>query len=189
MKSLTVAVLCAGLLLAALGEVAAAQDRCAPSLDFTKRVLAGDREVRLCEAYRDKVVLIVNTASKCGFTPQFDGLEALYREYRDRGLVVLGFPSNDFAQEYQSEDRIQAFCRLTYSVEYPMFAKTSVTRESAEPLYRFLGETSGEYPQWNFHKYLLGRDGRLVGSYRSQVGPQDRALRGEIERLLAQRPS
>jgi len=166
-------VLLAGALLSTLGHSVQAAGDCAPNLAFDKRKLAGDEEVRLCEAYRDKVVLIVNTASKCGYTPQFDGLEALYRKYRADGLVVLGFPSNDFAQEYQSEEKIRDFCRLTYSVEFPMFAGTSVREGKGEPLYQSLGSEAGEFPRWNFHKYLLGRDGRLVGSYRSQISPDD----------------
>ncbi len=184
MKTLGIVVVLAGALLATLGQSVQAATDCPANLDFSKRMLAEDREVRLCEAYRDKVVLVVNTASKCGYTPQFDGLEALYRKYREDGLVVLGFPSNDFAQEYQAEDKIREFCRLTYSVEFPMFAKTAVREGRAEPLYERLGHQAGEFPRWNFHKYLLGRDGRLVGSYPSRVSPDDAALVETIERLL-----
>lgn len=160
---------------------------CPDTLDFTKRPLAGDGPVHLCEAYRDKVVLIVNTASKCGFTPQFDGLEALYQAYQDRGLVVLGFPSNDFGgQDPGSEEEIQQFCRLTYGVKFPMFEKTRAAEAAADPLYRRLGELAGEFPKWNFHKYLLDRRGQLAGSYGSRVKPEDPALVADIERLLAQ---
>jgi glutathione peroxidase len=156
---------------------------CAETLDFDMRMLASDEVVNLCETYRDKVVLIVNTASKCAYTDQYEGLERLYERYRDRGLVVLGFPSNDYgSQEPGTEKQIKTFCRLTYSVKFPMFEKTHAREDIADPLYRMLGELAGEYPRWNFHKYLLDRDGRLIGSYRSSVTPEK--LAGQIESLL-----
>jgi glutathione peroxidase len=185
MKTISLAVMLTALALATLGQSVRAADACAPTLDFKKRILAGDEEVHLCEAYQGKVVLIVNTASKCGYTPQYEGLEALYRKYQSDGLVVLGFPSNDFAQEYNSEEKIQQFCRLTYSVEFPMFAKTGVREGAADPLYERLASLAGEYPRWNFHKYLIDREGRLVGSYPSQTRPESPAFVDTIERLLA----
>ena len=158
---------------------------CPETLSFKKRVLAGDEVVNLCERYAGKVVLVVNTASKCAFTPQYDGLEALYRKYKQEGLVVLGFPSNDFgAQEPGTEQQIQTFCRLTYAVEFPMFEKSRVRKGNAEPLYETLARISGEYPRWNFHKYLLDRNGALVGSYGSAVKPQSDMLVEAIEALL-----
>ncbi len=158
---------------------------CPETLNFEKRVLAGDEMVNLCERYAGRVVLVVNTASKCAFTPQYDGLEALYRKYKGQGLVVLGFPSNDFgAQEPGTEQQIQSFCRLTYSVEFPMFEKSRVREGNAEPLYEALARLSGEYPRWNFHKYLLDRNGELAGSYGSAVKPQSRQLVEAIEALL-----
>lgn len=162
---------------------AAAADVCPATLDVQVRELAGKSEVNLCEQYLGKVVLVVNTASKCGFTPQYEGLEALYRGYRDRGLVVLGFPSNDFGgQEPGTESQVQKFCRLTYGVKFPMFAKTRVRPPDADPLYRALSKAAGEAPAWNFHKYLLDRQGNLVGSYSSRVEPHQ--LIGVIESLL-----
>jgi glutathione peroxidase len=156
---------------------------CADTLDFDKRRLAGDEVVRLCDAYQGRVVLIVNTASKCAYTSQYEGLEALYERYRDRGLVVLGFPSNDYGgQEPGSESQIKTFCRLTYSVKFPMFEKTHARQDVADPLYRKLGSLAGEYPRWNFHKYLLDRDGKLVGSFPSSVRPE--SLAEKIEPLL-----
>ena len=141
--------------------------------------------MHLCEAYAGKVVLVVNTASKCAFTPQYEGLEALHAHYASRGLVVLGFPSNDFgAQEPGSEAQIQSFCRMTYGVQFPMFEKTHASRHNADPIYRLLASLAGEYPQWNFHKYLIDRQGRLVGSFRSHVAPDDPALISAIEELL-----
>jgi len=164
------------------GEKAA---NCGDLLNHEVRMLGSEERVNLCEEYAGKVVLVVNTASKCAFTPQYDGLEALYDKYRDRGLVVLGFPSNDFGeQEPGTERQIQNFCRLTYSVRFPMFAKTHVRATSADPLYRALGETAGRYPRWNFHKYLLNREGRLVADFPSAVAPENDALVRAIEALL-----
>jgi glutathione peroxidase len=156
-----------------------------PLLDVVVRTLNGKQEVNLNTAYHGKVVLIVNTASKCGFTPQYDGLEKLYADYQARGLVVLGFPSNDFAnQEPGTEKEIQDFCRLTYGVKFPMFAKTRVIKPYADPLYRRLGEAAGEYPAWNFHKYLINRDGKLVASYSSFTKPDSKKLIDQINSLL-----
>ena len=160
-------------------------EACPELLNFEKQRLASDETVNLCVEYHGKVVLIVNTASKCGFTPQYEGLEALYRKYKDDGLVVLGFPSNDFGQqEPGSEEEIATFCRRTYGVEFPMFKKTTVTRFNAEPLYQALAKKSGEFPEWNFHKYLLDRQGNLVASYNSRVNPQGGKMENRIKSLL-----
>lgn len=173
------------LALTALVLAAPAAWACPPTLDFAFRPLGGKDPVRLCERYAGQVVLVVNTASKCGFTPQYEGLEALYDRYKDRGFVVLGFPSNDFAgQEPGTEQQIAEFCRLTYGVRFPMFEKTHAAEAQASPLYRTLAGVAGEYPRWNFHKYLLDRDGRLVGSFRSAVEPDDPKLIKKIEELL-----
>lgn len=154
-------------------------------LDHEARRLGSDEVVNLKDEYAGKVVLIVNTASKCAFTGQYEGLEALYAKYKDRGLVVLGFPSNDFGgQEPGSEKQIQDFCRLTYSVRFPMFGKTQVKEGQADPLFRGLAEAAGRYPQWNFHKYLLDREGRMVDNYLSWTSPQSDAVIEAIERLL-----
>ena len=149
------------------------------------RMLASDEQVNLCDTYHGKVLLIVNTASKCAFTPQYEGLEALYKKYNERGLVVLGFPSDDFGgQEPGAEGEIKRFCRLTYSVNFPMFEKTHTRKDKAGELYQRLGEMSGEFPRWNFHKYLLDREGNLVGSYSSSTGPQSDRLVEKIQSLL-----
>ena len=162
-----------------------AADDCATALNFEKRRLAGDEVINLCEAYQGNVVLIVNTASKCAFTGQYEGLEALYRRYKDRGFVVLGFPSNDFGnQEPGTEKQIQEFCRLTYSVEFPMFEKISVKKGKADPLFHALAEKAGAYPSWNFYKYLLDRDGNVVGYYSSVTSPQSTKVVSAIEKLL-----
>jgi glutathione peroxidase len=158
---------------------------CPPALDYYKRPLTGEQSVRLCDMLRGKVVLVVNTASKCAYTPQYDGLEKLYDRYRDQGLIIAGFPSNDFAgQEPGTEKQIQEFCRLTYAVQFPMFEKVRVTGASADPFYKNLATSTGEQPRWNFHKYLLDRDGRVVASFPSQVTPDDKRLINRIEELL-----
>lgn len=160
---------------------------CPATLDFNFRTLAGTEDVNLCQHYLGKVVLVVNTASKCVYTPQYEGLEALHDKYRNQGLVVLGFPSNDFgAQEPGTEKQIQRFCRLTYGVKFPMFEKIQVARKVAHPFYEKLARLAGEYPGWNFHKYLISRSGELVGSYRSRIRPTDSQLMEAIERQLAE---
>jgi glutathione peroxidase len=154
-------------------------------LDQDFRRLASTEQVNLCEAYAGKVLLIVNTASKCGNTPQYDGLEALYQQYGDDGLVVLGFPSNDFlGQEPGSEEQIEEFCRLTYGVEFPMFEKTTVKGSGAHPLFAALAEASGTFPTWNFHKYLIGRDGGLVAEFSPRTQPNDEALLAALRAAL-----
>lgn len=158
-------------------------DGCPATLNHRVRQLNDNKQVDLCQAYKGKVVLIVNTASKCAFTGQYEDLEALYAKYKDRGLVVLGFPSNDFAQqEPGSEQQVQQFCRLTYGVKFPMFAKTHVKKGMADPLYQTLGKLTGTYPKWNFYKYLLDRKGNIVDVSSSLTNP--RKLRKTIERLL-----
>ena len=173
----------AGLLLLGTPSVWAAS--CPDTLDHEVRPLNGGDRVNLCDAYLGKVVLVVNTASYCGFTSQYEGLEALYRDYRDRGLVVIGFPSNDFGgQEPGTEKQIQEFCRLTYGVQFPMYEKTHASKRKATGIYRVLGERAGEYPRWNFHKYLIDRDGQLAGSFQSAVRPQSKRLVNAVEGLL-----
>jgi len=158
---------------------------CSPLLDFNVRSLNQKAEVNLCEAYQGKVLLIVNTASKCAYTDQYESLEKLYEQYKDEGLVVLGFPSNDFGQqEPGNEYQIKSFCRLTYGVQFPMFAKTRVSEHYADPLYRQLAHASGAYPKWNFHKYLIDRHGQLVASYRSGIDPLDESVIGEIKKQI-----
>ena len=154
-------------------------------LDQDFRRLASTEEINLCEVYGGKVLLIVNTASKCGNTPQYDGLEKLYEQYGDDGLVVLGFPSNDFmGQEPGSEETIEEFCRLTYGVEFPMFEKTSVKKENAHPFYTALADSAGTYPTWNFHKYLIGRDGELIKEFSPRTKPYDPDLVAAVELAL-----
>jgi glutathione peroxidase len=154
-------------------------------LDQDFRRLAGDEIVNLGDAYSGKVILVVNTASKCGNTPQYDGLESLYQEYTDAGLVVLGFPSNDFlGQEPGTEEEIQEFCRLTYKVKFPMFEKVTVKEGNAHPFYDQLAAAAGTYPTWNFHKYLIGRDGKLIAEFSPRTQPYDDKLLSSIKAAL-----
>lgn len=156
-------------------------------LDYNFRRLATSETVNLCEAYAGKVLLVVNTASKCGYTPQYEGLEQLHTKYQQQGLVVLGFPSNDFmGQEPGTEMEIQNFCHLTYDVKFPMFEKTTVKKEHAHPFYAQLAELSGTYPAWNFHKYLIGRDGKLITHFTPHTKPFDPAVATAIEQALRQ---
>ncbi|MFQ5994854.1 MAG: glutathione peroxidase [Acidiferrobacterales bacterium] len=176
---------CQALTVLLLSVPVSAAATCPATLDFEFRTLASQEKVRLCERYQGRVVLVVNTASKCGFTYQYEGLEALYEKYKARGLVVLGFPSNDFAgQEPGNEQQIKRFCRLTYAIQFPMFEKIHVAADSAHPFYRKLARIAGEYPRWNFHKYLLGRDGQLLASYSTQTEPDDPRLLQSLEQAL-----
>ena len=158
---------------------------CPALLDQTFPRLQDEKPQSLCQ-YAGKVLLVVNTASYCGFTPQYKGLEALYARYRDRGLVVLGFPSNDFAQETVSNKDIAEFCENTFGVKFPMFAKSSVRGRDANPLFRQLADRTGRQPLWNFHKYLVARDGTVVAHYSSLTTPEDKAFVAQVEKLLAQ---
>ena len=140
----------------------------------------------LCQ-YSGRVLLVVNTASKCGFTKQYGGLEALHAKYEARGLTVLGFPSNDFGQqEPGSTKEIADFCRLTYGVKFPMFGKVSIAPPATQPFYEALIRTTGKRPQWNFHKYLIDRSGKRVLSFDSQVSPDSPELVLAIEKFLAE---
>lgn len=155
-------------------------------LDIAYRPLAGKDPVNLAQRYHGRVLLVVNTASKCGFTPQYEGLEALQKSYSARGLSVLGFPSNDFkGQEPGDEKDIQEFCTLTYGVKFPMFEKVHVVGDQATPLYKGLTAATGVAPGWNFHKYLIGRDGTVIAQFPSRVKPDDKELVAAIERALA----
>lgn len=162
----------------------AEQMKCNDNLNFEVRSLNNDKLINLCETYQGNVIVIVNTASKCAFTGQYEGLEALYDKYHKDGLVVLGFPSNDFGnQDPGTEKQIQDFCRTTYGVRFPMFQKSHVKKGIADPLFKKLGDQAG-YPKWNFYKYLLDRDGKLVESYSSITSPTNKSFRNKIEGLL-----
>lgn len=176
----TLVLLCAVTLLAS--QVQAGE--CPQVLRHTYASLQSGESQDLCR-YAGNVVLVVNTASYCGYTDQYAPLEALYRKYKDRGLVVLGFPSNDFGgQEPGSNKQIASFCRLTYGVEFPMFEKSNVVGDGRNALYTELHRRTGQQPRWNFHKYLIDRDGNQVLSFGSAVSPDDRHLMQELTRML-----
>ena len=150
------------------------------------RTLAGKERINLQKTYGGKVVLVVNTASKCGFTPQFEALEAINAKYKDKGFVVLGFPSNDFmGQDPGSEKEIKEFCTLTYGVKFPMFEKVHVKGADATAIYRDFKEVTGDVPAWNFHKFLIDRKGNVIGSFPSKIKPDDPQIIKKIEAALA----
>ncbi|TFW27489.1 glutathione peroxidase [Massilia horti] len=158
---------------------------CPVVLKHTFKRLQDDAPQDLCQ-YAGKVVLVVNTASYCGYTKQYTGLEELYAKYGSRGLVVLGFPSNDFGnQEPGTSQEIADFCFNTYGVKFPMFAKSSVIGTAANPLHANLTQLTGQAPKWNFAKYLIDRNGKVVAFFPSKVAPEDPQLVGKIEQTLA----
>jgi glutathione peroxidase len=157
---------------------------CPKVLQHTVGRLQDEKPQALCQ-YAGQVVLVVNTASFCGFTPQYKGLEALYAKYKDRGLVVLGFPSNDFSQEPDSNAKIADFCENTFGVKFPMFVKTTVRGPEALPLFKQLATQTGTTPKWNFYKYLISRDGQTIQSFSSMTGPQDKSFVQAVEKELA----
>lgn len=179
-------VLAGSALLGGVGMVAAQGARVTSLYDLKTTTLVGNKPADLGD-YRGTVTLVVNVASYCGYTPQYKGLEALHRELKDKGFAVLGFPSNEFGeQEPGSAEQIAEFCRLTYDVTFPMFAKVETQAGARQsPIYRFLG-AGGPLPQWNFAKYLVGKDGRVIAFYSSDVTPESRQLRDAITKALQQ---
>lgn len=160
---------------------------CPALLQHTLPRLQDEKPVSLCQ-FSGQVVVVVNTASECGYTPQYKSLEALYERYRQRGLVVLGFPSNDFGgQEPRNNAAIADFCENQFAVRFPMFAKTTVkssARASANPLFAGLAARSGQEPKWNFHKYIVSRQGDLVLSHASSTDPLDASFIKDVEKLI-----
>ena len=170
-----------------LGTAAVHAAGCPPLLDAALPTLSDDKPESICQ-YQGKVLLVVNTASQCGYTPQYEGLEKLYKKYKDKGLVVLGFPSNDFGgQEPGSNKDIARFCEANYGVSFPMFTKTGVSKGAANPFYEKLAKSSGSRPGWNFYKYLVDRRGAKAFAFDTLVEPNDPKLIGEIERLLSEK--
>jgi glutathione peroxidase len=167
--------------------VDAAPAACPALLQKTFKRLQDDAPQNLCQ-YAGKVLLVVNTASYCGFTPQYEGLEKLYANYSAQGLVVLGFPSNDFGQQEPGKGKdIADFCYNTYGVKFPMFEKSVLSGKNANPLFLELAKAGGGAPRWNFYKYLVGRDGKLIDSYSSMTAPDSGSLVSDVKKALAQR--
>ena len=168
-------------------SAAAPDAACPATLNHTLLRLQDEKPQSLCQ-YAGKVILAVNTASYCGFTPQYKGLEALQEKYKSAGLVVLGFPSNDFAQEKGSNKEIAEFCENTFGVKFPMFAASSVRGDKANPFFKNLVAQGATPPRWNFYKYLIGRDGQLIDSYSSMTTPDSRSLISAIDKALKAQP-
>ncbi|MBU3712851.1 MAG: glutathione peroxidase [Limnohabitans sp.] len=168
----------------AQAAVAPGSAACPVVLQHTIERLQDEKPQSLCQ-YAGQVVVVVNTASYCGFTSQYKGLELLYDRYKSKGLVVLGFPSNDFSQEPDDNQKIADFCENTFGVKFPMFSKTSVRGEQASPFFKQLTRLTQTAPKWNFYKYVISRDGQRVKAYSSMTGPQDKAFLQDIEQLLA----
>jgi glutathione peroxidase len=165
-----------------LGASQMANAACSELYNHQLTTLQGDK-INLCD-YQTKPILVVNTASKCGFTPQFDALEGMYSKYKDKGLLVIGFPSNDFKQEPGNDKQIGDFCKLTYAVKFPMMTKSSVTGPNANPFYKQLNAKTGESPQWNFYKYLILPGGKEVYAFSSMVKPDSAEILGKIKPSL-----
>ena len=170
----------ATVLIALSAEVSAS---CPSFLNHSMRQLASTENIQFCEAYEGKALLIVNTASYCGYTSQFEGLEQIHREYEDRGLVVLGFSSDDFFQEDNDEGDVAEVCFEKYDVTFPVIATSAVRGSDANPVFRGLGEAAG-YPRWNFNKYLVSTSGEVVEHFSSGVTPDSEVMRAAIEAAL-----
>ncbi|ANJ00551.1 glutathione peroxidase [Polynucleobacter wuianus] len=168
-------------------KVVNAASGCSPLLSHTFLRLQDEAPQNLCQ-YQGKVILAVNTASFCGFTSQYEGLEKIYAKYKDQGFVVLGFPSNDFGQqEPGSNKEIADFCKNTYDVKFPMFAKSVVSGSNPNPFFKMLIAKTGTTPKWNFYKYLIDRNGNVVDSFGSVTKPTGSSITSEIEKLLGEK--
>lgn len=157
-------------------------ESCPALLNYKMTKLRSSEQLDFCQAFQGKVILAVNTASNCGYTPQFKGLEALYQKYKDKGLVVVGFPSNDFNQEFAEPEKTANVCYVNYGVTFPMMEKSVVKGPSANAFFQNLIKSTGQAPEWNFYKYLIGRDGSAIEAFASHVTPEQ--LDSKISSLL-----
>lgn len=177
----TLIVILVTLLLAPLAQ--ASKKPCADYLSHDMRKLHSTEQINICNAFKGKALLIVNTASRCGFTPQFSGLETLHQTYGDRGLAVLGVPSNDFRQAAPDEETAARVCYIDYGVTFTMLSQQKVRGPDAHPVFKELGQRAGE-PSWNFNKYLIDRKGEVIERFDSSVEPMSDRLRKAIESVL-----
>ncbi len=172
------------LALLSFANPASATDQCADYLNHDFRKLRSSETVNICKAYAGKPLLLVNTASHCGFTPQFKGLQALHEKYKDQGLVVIGFPSNDFNQEAKDEAETAEVCYINYGVKFTMLSESPVTGRKANPVFKELAKQTAA-PDWNFNKYLVKPDGTVVKHFDSEVTPESTTMTRAIDKLLA----
>ncbi len=157
---------------------------CSGPLQGEQRSLRSEAMSNLCELSQGKVTLVVNTASQCGYTGQFDGLEKLYQEYKDQGFTIIGFPSDSFRQEHADEEEVAEVCFANFGVTFPMMSISAVTGRRSNPVFAQLSREQGP-PAWNFHKYLVGRNGEVIASFPSAVAPMDERLTTQIKQALA----
>ena len=169
-----------GLLLLSSGVLA----DCPDILDFETDKLRSSERINFCESFANKVVLVVNTASRCGYTPQFKELESLYAKYKEEGLVIVGFPSNDFRQEYRDEEKVADVCYVNYGVSFPMVSTSSVKGAGANAIFQRLADATGQEPKWNFNKYLVSSNGEKVTHFPSQTRPMGGDIEAAIRSLL-----
>lgn len=183
-RILILATFCLGLSISVQVFAQALAPACSPLLSHTFLRLQDEVPQNLCQ-YQGKVILVVNTASYCGFVGQYDDLEKIYSRYQQRGFVVLGFPSNDFGQQEPGTNKqIAEFCKNTYDVKFPMFTKSNVSGKNPNPLFKTLIEKTGTMPKWNFYKYLIDRNGNVVEAYGSLANPSSKTITSQVEKLL-----
>jgi len=180
---MNILILMVSMMLFSASASATGAETCSDLLNYKMNKLRSSQELDFCQAFQGKVILAVNTASNCGYTPQFKGLEALYKKYKDKDLVIVGFPSNDFNQEFDEPEKTANRCYINYGVTFPMLEKSVVTGASANTFFQKLIKASGQAPEWNFYKYLIGRDGSFVEVFPSKVTPEE--LDSKISALLS----
>lgn len=168
---------------ALLSSPATATTDCHELLNYSATKLRSAEKVEFCQQFSGKALLVVNTASQCGFTPQFKDLEKLHQEYGDK-LAIIGFPSNDFKQEHSDSEKVADVCYINYGVTFTMLEPSSVRGESANKVFKMLSQKTGEQPSWNFNKYLVSADGKTAKHFASNVGPMSKEMRSEIDQVL-----